>query len=257
MTNATVLDLAGVGNILMHYDASGPAALFTDTAGTTAVSSDGQSVKCWKPEADAALQVNLTEATNPPTYTASDNVSGYKAVTFDGSNDVLGQASTGLTTAQRIHIVAAYRFLGSPNTLWCRGSSAWQRGYCSTTSDSVQDSVTGLVSVAGIPTGRRCAAWVNRSSQTQINCLGFCNGDRSDHTPATLNAALYLGALTGGSQFGNFALNEFYAFADAVEWGQVLRICTIVRNKWGITDTNAMPQAAGGALNPFTSVFGK
>ena len=243
---ATLTEILGDGAVVMHYDASGSSVLFTDTAGTAAVASDGQSVKCWRPEPDAALQVNLTETTNAPTYTASDSGSGYKAVTFDGSNDVLSNSSTGLSTGQRVFIAAVFRFIGATNTLWNRGTSAWQRGLCSTTADGLQTSDGILINASGIPTGRRAAVWVARESQTEVNSYGFCVGNRSSGTPVTLNSSFHLGALTGASQFGNFALNEIVLISDDCEWGQVLRAATMLRYKWGITDLSPDPVMAGG-----------
>lgn len=237
--------------LLLHYDASDAASLFTDTGGTSAAS-NGNEVKCWKPASDATLAVNLTNA-NGPTYRSNYASSGYAALEFDGTNDALLNTSTGMTTGQRAFVLAAFTFIGASNTLWCRGNgAAWQRGLCSTTTDALQDSGVGTITSSGIPSARRVTAWVAGANQSQVDSLGFSAGNRSNHTPGTLTAAFTVGALNTGSlsQFGNFALHEIMVIGANCEWGQVIRGAKILRNKWGVTDPNALPQFSnpGGSL---------
>jgi len=242
MPDATLKDLFGA-ELLMRYDASDASKLFTDTAGTIAAT-NGSEVKCWKPTADAVLNVNLTNA-NGPQFQTNYASSGYAALVFDGVNDAMLNTTTGLSTGQRAFVLAVFTWIGAAGTLWCRGNgSAWLRGFCSTTGDQQQDSVVGLNSSSGLPTGRRVAAFVAGANQSQVDSLGFSGGSRANQVPATTSAAFTVGALNTGSlsQFGNFAVNEIVVVGAACEWGQVLRGATLLRSKWGITDPNAVPQ---------------
>lgn len=251
MPTATLTDLFGA-ELLLHYDAGDAASLFSDTAGTS-LAGDGVEVKCWTPQSDAALQVNLTNA-NGPTRRVNYAATGFAALEFDGVNDALQSTAAGLTTGQRAFVLSAFTWIGaSANTLWCRGNgSAWQRGYCAPTTDALQDSGMGIFGTGTQPTGRRVVAWCAGANQSQVDSLGFCAGNRSNHTPANLSGAFSVGALNTGSlsQFGNFAMHEIVVIGANCEWGQVLRAATLLRSKWSVTDPNATPQtsAAVGGL---------
>jgi len=255
MADAVYADLFG-SDILLHYDASDATSLFTDTACTTAAS-DGNEVKGFTPQADADLAINLT-GTNGPAYAANYSSTGYPALVFDGSNDALLNSSTGMATGQRAFVLIAETWIAGSGTGWNRGNGGdWQRGFFSTTSCGMQDSVVGLISFA-TPAGRRVTSHVAGANQSQTDCLGVCGGTRSNQTPAGLSGAFTLGALNTGalSQFGNFALHEVMVIGEDCEWGQVLRAAKIMRDKWGITDPNAMPQAPGGGGASFPLIGG-
>lgn len=262
MADATLADLFG-SNLLMHYMADGASKLFTDTGGTVAAN-DGDAIKCWKPESDAAWQVNLTETTNGPAYRANYASSGYKALEFDGSNDVLSNSAPGFSTSQRCHILAAVTPIGASNTLWHRGSSAshyYRALIATTTMGSAGSGGTGPTA-SSLTNAKRVAAYAFHSDCTEVNCYGRSAGNNSDMLTASVSAWFVLGAFNTGtpsfSQFGNFALHEIVVVHDDVEWGQVIRGATILRNKWGVADQNSLPQAvAAGSLNPITSVYGK
>lgn len=253
MANATLFDLFG-NDILLHYDASVAASLFTDTGGTTPAS-DGNEVKCWKPQSDASLQVNLTHTTGP-TYRSNYVSSGYPALEFDGSNDALLNASTGLTTSQKVFIIAVFQPLNSFGTIWCRGdTAAWSRAYYGTDSENIQQSAGSSVSItSGLPSGRRVVAYVVGTSQTQLDALGYSAGSQSISLISSLTGAITIGALNTGSlsQYGNLAFNEILAIGSSCEWGQVIRGAKILRDKWGVTDPNGYPQKSGGRIvHPF------
>ena len=240
MPDATLKDLFGA-ELLMRYDASDASRLFTDTAGTIAAT-NGAEVKCWKPTADAAFNVNLTNA-NGPQYQANYASSGYAALVFDGVNDVLLNAATGLSSGQRASVLLVHTWIGPAGTSWCRGNStAWLRGYhANTTSDGMQQ--PSAIFSNTVPSGRRVMASVAGSGQSQIDILGFSSGDRTNFASG-ISGALTIGALNTGSlsQFGNFALHEILVIGSNCEWGQVLRGAALLRSKWGITDPNAVPQ---------------
>jgi len=75
-----------LSNLTTWLDASDSTQLFTNTGCSSAVSSDGDVVKCWKDKSGSSR--NVTEATNGPAYkTAIKN--GKSVLLFDGSNDKL------------------------------------------------------------------------------------------------------------------------------------------------------------------------
>lgn len=113
---ATLFQLLGSA-LALHYDASDASKLFTDTGGTVLVA-DGNTIKCWKPNSDAALQVNLTEATNGPTYRANYSATGFAGVEFDGVNDALEQLTTGFVPGSRMSSLAVV----SPISAYARSS---------------------------------------------------------------------------------------------------------------------------------------
>lgn len=248
MPNATLADLFGV-NLLLHYAADGASKLFTDTGGT-APAADGNAIKCWKPEAAAVYQVNLTEGTNGPAYRADYAGTGYKALEFDGTNDVLSNSAPGFGTGEGGFFLSVYTPIGASNTIWSRGNSGshYIRHLGATTAGSIQSSVGGPVASGTLPNARRCVACAFQSAQSQIDVLGFSGGNQTNWVSASLSAWFQVGAFNTGSptfsQHGNFALHEVAVISTGSEWGQVLRAAKVLRNKWGITDPNTMPQAA-------------
>lgn len=251
MADATFVDLFGT-DILLHYDASDAASLFTDTGGTTAAV-DGNEVRCWKPQSDASLAINLTNSAGP-TYRANYSASGYPALEFDGVNDALLNSSTGLTTSQKVFILAVYDTIGSSGTVWARGNTgAWLRAFFSSGAELLQTSSgTGANIAMGLSADKRVMAYVAGTGQTQLDALGFSAGVQASGMPPSLTGAVTVGALNTGSlsQFGGMAFHELMVIDGTCEWGQVLRGAKLLRAKWGITDPNATPQKAGSTARP-------
>lgn len=252
--DATLTDLLG-SDILLHYDVNNAASLFTDTGGTMSAS-NGNEVKCVKPQADAAFQVNLSNSTGP-TYRSNYAASGYAALEFDGVNDALLNASTGMSTGQKTFIITAYTWISAAGTLWNRGNSQWTRAYGSSTTMGIQDSLGGFVTAAA-PAAKIVGCFVAGSGQTQIDLLGFSTGDLHNSVSGSLTGAFTAGALNTGSlsQFGNFALHELLVIGAGCEWGQVLRASKLLRTKWGVSDPNSTPQVVSGGSSGFTGIRG-
>ena len=258
MADATFADLFG-SDILLHYDASDAASLFTDTGGTTPAA-DGNEVKCITPQSDASLQVNLTNA-NGPTYRANYASSGYAALQFDGVNDALVQATTGLAST-RFFVVAAFTPISTVGTIWNRGATVANmcRLYWNGTSSYIFQSLGGTNDVnasATLVSGKIVASCVIGSGHTEIDVLGPSFGVQNHTISASIAQNFNLGVsnFSGFTQYGNFAFHELLLIAGTCEWGQVVRASKILRNKWGIADPNALPQKAGGTSG-FTGLSG-
>lgn len=253
MTNATFADLFST-DLLLHYDASDSASLFTDTGGTSAAS-NGNEVKCWKPASDATLSVNLTESTGP-TYRSNYASSGYAALEFDGTNDRLGNSFTGIT-GSRMFVLACVTLIGSSGTIWWRGAntSHFLRNYVSAANTPAIQSAGGagafFSALPSTVTGRMVLASVYGDSQNQLDALGTCFGNKNTGTiSGSITSGFYVGAgENSGSQFQpcNMALHEILVVGANCEWGQVIRGAKILRNKWGVADPNALPQTASGS----------
>jgi hypothetical protein len=254
MADATILDLLGT-DIHLHYDVSDAALIFEDTSGTDAAE-DGDVVKCLKPTAHAVLAVNLTEATNGPTYAANYSGSGYPAIVFDGTNDLLRNGSTG-ATAGRFFGLCVLTPVGV-GRVWARGNSttAYSSLYINSSTVPRYQSHNGttLTDLTITTSGRVCVAQCFGANQQQIDGLGASSGTSSATSPvhASLAAELTLGALWTGSasQFGSVAFHELLIIGGSCEWGQVLRAAKLLRTKWGITDPNGTPQSASGGGIP-------
>lgn len=260
MANATFADLFG-SDLLLHYDASDSSKLFTDTGGTSAAA-DGNEVKCIKASADAAITGAAT-GTNGPTYRANYASSGYAALEFDGVNDRLGISGGGLTVADFMVLCCFTRISGSASTVWFRGSTIANIVRQLYTADNGHQYQYGIassytsVTVAGTITGRNVWAMAARTGQSELNALGPCAGNRVTPYGASLGDAFYIGAGENGGfyQGANIAFHEILVIGSTCEWGQVLRGAKIMRNKWGVTDPNALPQTGGTSrpLSPFLS----
>ena len=261
MADATFADLFG-SDLLLHYDASDSSKLFTDTGGTSAAS-DGNEVKCIKASSDASITTAAT-GTNGPTYRANYSSSGYPALEFDGVNDRLGVSGVGLTIADFMVVCCFTRISGTASTVWYRGNNianVIRQLYTGDTGHQIQYGIASSYAGPTITTsvtGRNVWASALRTGQTELNVLGLCNGLRSTPYGGTLADAFYIGAgeSSGILQPANMAFNEILVIGSTCEWGQVIRAAKIMRNKWGITDPNALPQAASGGVTGFTGLSG-
>jgi hypothetical protein len=76
-----------------YFDFSNITKLFTDTARTTQVTADGETVKGVTNQGTSAN--HASEATNAPTYrtTPSPTFGGYGCIEFDGTNDILSMST--------------------------------------------------------------------------------------------------------------------------------------------------------------------
>jgi hypothetical protein len=87
-------DLFAGGEKGFWLDASDLSTLWQDTAGTSAVTADGQTVKRWTDKSGQSHA--FTEATNGPLY----KTDGSKHwLLFDGTNDKLGEGASNMTNA--------------------------------------------------------------------------------------------------------------------------------------------------------------
>lgn len=258
MADATYTDLFG-SEIFLHYDASDATSLFTDTGGTSSAS-DGNEIKCIKPQADAALLVNLTNA-NGPTYNSNYNATGYPGLKFDGVNDALFAATTGLT-AGRFFVLLAFDRPSSLGTRvqWFRGNSAshYVQSFASANALSFdQNGGSGgysVVTPGGSISGPQVLAYAIGSNNQQVDGLNIAAA-KSGNVSASITEEFILGAqrIAGTlALFDTFSFREMLLIGDNCEWGQVIRGAKILRNKWGVTDPNALPQAAS-AGNPMAA----
>ena len=89
------LDVPVKTGLIRNFDAATAAGLYTDN-GTTPVSSSGQAVYLWT---DKASGYNATQATSTlrPVWTAN-LINGLGGVAFDGVDDVMTAADTGMVT---------------------------------------------------------------------------------------------------------------------------------------------------------------
>jgi len=259
MADATFADLLG-SDILLHYDASDASSLFSDTAGTT-LAVDGGEVECIKPQSTALLQVDLTNA-NGPTYRADYSSSGYSALQFNGVNNALANASTGLTAGTNWFALTAFTPLTGTGAIWSRGANSthFARLFQNTAPNFLAQS-TGATnfSVSLVTsTAKQVLAIANQSGHNEFNGLGFSIGNQTANAvSASIAGNFTLGAanFTGLTAFAAFAFHEVLIIGSSCEWGQVLRAAKIMRNKWGITDPNATPQKSGGTSG-FTGLSG-
>jgi hypothetical protein len=256
VADVTLADLFGA-DLLLHYDCGDAASLFEDTAGTDAAE-DGDAILCWKPQADAALQVNLTH-TAGPTYAADYSGSGYPALSFNGTTQYLTKASPGLVPFTRLYLLAVVQYPGSgtASAVAIGSSSAHFIRLRGNSTNIGWQSLGGAGSFATDitqPTGERLvmAACVS-SGQSKIDGYGECAGNRAANViSASLSDQFTVGTRGDVTQFWNGQIYEVLVVGDACEWGQVIRASTLLRHKWGITDQSATPQAAAaGGLNPF------
>ena len=252
---ASYTDLLG-SEILLHYDVSDSSTLFTDEACTSAAS-DGNEVKGVTSQSDAALSPNMTGA-NGPTYRANYAASGYAALEFDGVNDRLGNATTGLL-AERFFVLAAYTPIsGADETIWCRGSIAGpfvRFLYIGTGAlqSYVQTRESGSVYSFQLPTGvsSKVVVVVEAANElTQVSSGTSTYGKATDAIDASLTEKFYFGAgeNSGIYQPANAAIHEIMLVGKNAEFGQVVRASTIMRDKWGVADNNALPVVSGGAV---------
>lgn len=94
-------------SMALKLDASDLTTLYTDTAGTTNVTADGDPVGRWKDANGSGFYVqSAADDTTRPTYRTNG---GFPYVEFDGTNDILRRTSTalGLYAAGAMTVVAA------------------------------------------------------------------------------------------------------------------------------------------------------
>lgn len=180
------------------YDPSDLSTLWQDTAGTVAVTTDGQAVARINDKSGNAYHLTHGTAANRPLYKTSG---GLHWLDFDGVDDFLSIAA-GPTIAQPDTMVAAILFenaAGSIATIWDSSGADQLMGSMSSNNYRI---FAGTASVSG---GTRNAAahvmygFANGASSTlKIDNIQVASGDPGT---ANFNTALYLGCYGGASQF--------------------------------------------------------
>ena len=106
--------------LALWFDAADLTTLFQNTAGTTAVTANGQFVQCWKDKSGNSRHATLYTGTTGPTYSSNGFNGGYAGLLFNGANtSILMTAalfpSTALTTGgSNSTIFAVYNRSGTP-----------------------------------------------------------------------------------------------------------------------------------------------
>lgn len=256
MADATYADLLG-SDLLLHYDASVPANLFTDVAGTLPAS-DGNEIKCWAASADAAI-TNKASHTAGPIYRENYAATGYPGLEFDGVDDALRVTGTTLSATSRYFLLVAFHPVSTVfGTLISRGSSGtiYHRIYKSTIYAMQGGStltVPSTLTAGGLTDVVLSSVWgVNQTVlDSRLQAAGTSGG-----AGYTLADVLTIGAgdFGGGpTQPANCVIREVILVGSGCEWGQVQRAAKIMRNKWGVSDPNPLPQASSGGGNPMAA----
>lgn len=246
MANATIDDILGAAK-LFQWDASIAGSIYEDAAATD-TAEDADIVLAWEDQCAGEL---LTVVANGPTYRADYASSGYAGLEFDGTNDVLSGAMTGVASGAVLGVLWVGSVLSSASTLISRGNSgAWTRIYSGTASQQIiQQSAGGSSSSDSRCPTKRSIAWLTDVGRTQIYCIESSNynTDSISSQPSVSNTLTLCALNTGSpSQFGNCVVHEVVITDSTVGWWDLVECVTVLNDKWGITDPNPTPQAAAG-----------
>lgn len=90
----------GISNNALWLDAAQASTLFQDSACTTAATTNGQPVGCWRDRSGNNFNATMSTALQRPSYSTA---LGFSSISFDGSNDLYDNAHS--YTARTVYIV--------------------------------------------------------------------------------------------------------------------------------------------------------
>lgn len=149
-----------IEDCLLWLDGADITTMFTDTGGTTAVTANGQNVKCWKDKSVNGSRVannhHATEATNPPTYSAAGGPAGLPSVAWAGGGSVILKTPA-IFTANHERAVSIYCVStggdGTNRLIWSPTGSCWYERNGSSNSNGFHNPVQTVQGFAGVTTG--------------------------------------------------------------------------------------------------------
>jgi hypothetical protein len=195
--------------------------LYQDTAGTSPVTADGQTVKRWDDQV-GSLGVSLQEATNGPTY-KTNIVGTFPSVRGDGVNDFLSatftynapftvyfllkKLSAGTdrlfemgTTTLRCSI-EDFPDIDRINVIFSAGTSSVDTG---TTGDP--EELYGVICVVFGTSGDKYIRWESATNSTTSGAISGTSNNGSK---------LEIFSINGGGAFGNFDILEIIGYSAA------------------------------------------
>ena len=96
---------ASISGLQLWLDASDASTLFQNSNGTTAATADGDPVGYWGDKSGNGRHATQSDGTKKPALKVA-NQNGKNTTLFDGSNDFLQTASSGLTTIPYTYLIA-------------------------------------------------------------------------------------------------------------------------------------------------------
>tara|TARA_R110000868_G_scaffold189551_1_gene432576 strand:+ start:362 stop:1153 length:792 start_codon:yes stop_codon:yes gene_type:complete len=249
--------------LVYQLDASVAGSLWADDAKTTAAT-DGGVVAVWSPNASGSVTTDAIQTTNTkrPLYRSNYSSSGYAAIEFDGSNDLLTVAhSTSFNSSvYDMFLVWTPVAIGSGDTMifgkitnsgWNDGVSMCHSGalvyagapnYSDISITSVLSN--GLKTMAAVKLKAADRSYLAVRSDNII----FPTRSTLATAPATTSTAvLNIGGpgTAGGGNFTNSAIHELRIYTGEETLSTRLSVYAELAKKWGLTTLSTVPSSGG------------
>ena len=233
---------ASISGLQLWLDASDASTLFTDSAGTTPATADGDPVGCWRDKSGNGYHVTQTDGTAKPLRQNSAQ-NGRMAINFDGINDRLIRSST-FTLAQpfsvfivlnNYSIVTAPVFIDSYDNVQCviyNGSSFDNSGFLNLTAGA---SLSVKIASPTFP-ALIYAVFNGSSSKININNNSIANGNAGTNSLTGIS----LGNIRGNPNpvVSSYAFNGYYCeliiYNSELNLSSTNAVSNYLNSKWSI-----------------------
>ena len=226
---------ASISGLQLWLDASDASTLFTDSAGTTAATANGDPVGRWADKSGNARHATQTDGTKKPSRTNSAQ-NALTGLTYDGVNDFLN-ASTGLTGSPfSYYFVGRFLAFYGDRRQICGMNDTGNfdqygiNGYSGNL--NIYAGVTGMIGFKSTPTATFLARieYNGASSKYQENGGTVYAGNAGTGYPTSINLA----ANTTGNAAGNVLQLEFCLFNRVLSASEITSMTNYLNTKWSV-----------------------
>jgi hypothetical protein len=237
------LDVPVKTGLIRNFDASTAVGLYTDN-GTTPVSSSGQAVYLWT---DKASGYNATQATSTlrPVWTANLR-NGLGGVAFDGVDDVMTAADTGMVTGTSDRtgfFVVEFRsitFSGSQFGGWSYGTTGtanqtWGMVISNNKKATVQGWVNDYESTYNISASTPFVYAAKNDTSTVYHFVNNVSKGTNAHGLNTVLQNLRIGAETNIAAWKPINAYQILFYNRALTSQEITDVQVYLMSKWGIS----------------------
>jgi hypothetical protein len=235
-------------SLLYQLDASVIGTMFSDTGKTTQVTNGGTVAAWTAPSGSITTDALQSTSGNRPTYRSNYSSSGYAAVEFDGTNDML---SVSHSSGWNVSVIDVFLVMlcGAAEVGSFRGlitkfsSTSWTSAWGTTYSDGALS--FGAPSYLNVT----CKAVVGSRLLMHVHFEANCNGAAQGHStyggstvgagPTNTTASVFVGGAFGGNNPFSGAIHELRVYGGGETNQTLVDVKNALASKWGLASVSS------------------